>query len=82
VLYDLVLANFDRDGREVKRVHAGEARIVVEAARRRVEFRLRTGHIVYYGVKAPFPGDPYVVSLVNVDAGAWLRSGLTILEEK
>jgi len=80
-LYDVEVANFDKTGAEIKRIRAGEVRIVVDVPQRRVELRFKNGHIYYYGVRAPFWGGGYIVSIVNVNPTTWLRSGLTVLDE-
>ncbi len=80
-LYNVEVANYDRNGAEVKRIQAGEARIVVHVSQRRVDIRFKNGHIYYYGVRAPFWGGGYLVSVVNVNPATWLSSGLTIFEE-
>ncbi len=80
-LYDVEVANFDKTGAEIKRIRAGEARIVVDVSGRRVELRFKNGHIYYYGVRAPFWGGGYIVSMVNVNPATWLGSGLTIFDE-
>ncbi len=81
MIYDVEVTNFDASGQEVKRIQAGEARIVVDVPQRSVELRFKKGFIHYYGVRAPFWGGQYILSVVNVDPGSWLESGLTILEE-
>lgn len=80
-LYALVLVLRDEAGAVAKRIEAGEGRVVLAAAQRRGELRLRNGHIVYYGVRAPFWGGQYVVPVLGVDPEAWRRSGLTFIEE-
>lgn len=80
ILYDVVLRILDDKGQEAKRIEAAEARILVDEAQRRAEIRFRNGHLVYYGVRAPFWGDTYVVPLADIDPAAWLRSGLTIFD--
>ena len=54
---------------------------MVDVSQRRVEIRFKKGHIYYYGVRAPFWGGGYIVSIVNVDPATWLGSGLMILDE-
>ena len=55
-------------------------RVVIDVSQKRAEIRLQGGHIVYYGVRAPFWGGQYIVPVVGIDPAAWRRSGLTILE--
>ena len=80
-LYDVEVANYDQEGAEIKRIQAGELRIVVDVPQRSVELHFKKGHIYYYGVRAPFWGGVFNVSVVNVDPAAWLNSGLTIFDE-
>jgi hypothetical protein len=80
-LYEVEVANHDRSGAEIKRIQAGELRIVVDIPQRSVDLHFKNGHIYYYGVRAPFWGGVFNVSIVNVDPAAWLGSGLTIFDE-
>jgi hypothetical protein len=80
-LYDVVIVDRTARGQEAKKFEAAEARVMVDSPKKRVEIRLTTGHITYYGVKAPFWDDRYVLPLAGVDTERWLRSGLTIFEE-
>jgi len=81
MLYNVEVANYDRNGAEVKRIEAGEAHIVVDVPQRRVDIRFKNGYIYYYGVRAPFWGGGYLVSVVNVNPATWLGSGLTIFDQ-
>lgn len=81
ILYDVVIVDRSARGQEAKKFEAAEARVMVDSTKKRVEIRLTTGHITYYGVKAPFWDDRYVLPLAGVDTERWLRSGLTIFEE-
>jgi hypothetical protein len=80
-LLDVVIVDLEADGREAKRIVGAQARLILDPRVRRVEIRLSEGHIVYYGVTAPFWGGQYVVPVVNVDVEAWRRSGLAVVEE-
>jgi hypothetical protein len=80
VLLDVVVVDLEPDGREAKRIIGAEAHLVLDPRVRRVEIRLSDGHIVYYGVEAPFWGGKYVVPVVNVDVEAWRGSGLAAVE--
>jgi len=78
MLYDVVIVDGRSGEREAKKFEAKEARIAIDAARKRVEIRLRSGHITYYGVRARFWDDRYVLPLTDVETDQWIRSGLTI----
>ena len=77
-LFDVVIVDRAAKGREAKKFEAEEARISVDSARKRVEIRLLSGYITYYGVRARFWDDKYVLPLAGVDTEIWLRSGLSI----
>jgi TolA-binding protein len=80
MLYDVVIVDGRVGEREAKKFEAKEARIAIDAARKRIEIRLRSGHITYYGVRARFWDDRYVLPLTDVETDKWVRSGLTIFE--
>jgi hypothetical protein len=80
MLYDVVIVDGRTGEKEAKKFEAGEARIAIDAARKRIEIRLRSGYITYYGVRARFWDDRYVLPLTDVETDPWVRSGLTIFE--
>jgi hypothetical protein len=79
-LYDVVALNVNEQGREMKRIEASELRITVRTADRQVELRFAGGHIVYYGIRAPFFGGTYPVTLYDIDPARWRNSGLTVID--
>jgi len=81
MLYDVVIVDGRLGDREAKKFEAKEARLAIDAARKRIEIRLRTGFITYYGVRARFWDDRYVLPLTDVETDRWVRSGLTIFED-
>jgi hypothetical protein len=76
---DVVAMRYGPNGRLLNAIRAKEMRVVLDRARRVVEFAFADGELDYQSTRVPFPEGAYTAIVAEGDLAAWTGSGLSFV---